>query len=64
MAPVDQPEADGEGAVDAVHRFGRNFAHSFPKTFFVDGADLFEKDSRILLQAAALCGKLDMGGDW
>ena len=61
MAPVDQPKADGQGAVDAVHGFGRNFAHSFPEAFFIDGADLFEKDGRVLLQAAALGRQFDMG---
>ena len=31
------------------------------RRFFIDGADLFEKDGRVLLQAAALGRQFDMG---
>ena len=59
---VFHSEADFQRPVDFTHHIGRNRAHSAAQADLVQRADLFQKDDRILGQAAEFRGNFDVGG--
>ena len=64
MTPVGQTKADRQGAVDAVHRFGSDFAHPFAQSLFVNRPYLLQQNGRILDKTAALRVQFDMGREF
>ena len=43
-----QPEADRNSVIYLLHLFFIQMTHMFPQAPFVNGADLFQQDHRIL----------------
>ena len=55
-----QPEADGEGGVDGVHRGLVDAAHALAQAGLIQGADLLEQDDAVPVETGAALRERDV----
>ena len=55
-----EPETDGNGIIDFLHKYVVNMSHLFSQPCFIDGTYLLEEDHGILYESEALGIDVDM----